>query len=280
MKRVSKNNPCPICNHGDWCYLNDTGDLAFCMRVPSKMKAKSDAWIHFLKARDSAVPVRRAPLPVPVRKHVFDAARAHESMRNAWCNEMLDFNAVNLNVNMDALERLQPGWDSFSKAVAYPMRDARGAIIGIRLRNREGKKWAVAGSRDGLFYDPGMILGEDGDLAVCEGPTDTAAAYTLGLNAVGRSSCQTGCEMLKALASRLRAKLITIIADADGWKERPDGSKWRPGIEGAIALGNQLGRIHRVVVPPRKDLREWVGHGCTMKEWLNWVSTSQRRLPT
>jgi len=280
MKRVTRSTPCPICGKPDWCTVSDDGEVVYCMRIQSNMQCKNDAWMHFLKDRDPRrPPQRRAPMPLPVKQGAFDAARYHASIRKAWDGVWLDGTAVELGVNMDALERLQPGWDSFHKAVGYPMRDADGMVVGIRLRNSNGDKWAVSGSHDGLFFDPSLTIGEDHELVVCEGPTDTAAAYTLGLPAVGRSNCMTGLELLKALCCRLKARLVTIVADADKPKLKPDGSLWRPGIEGAMALGSKLGRIHRVIVPPKKDLREWVGSGCTLKEWNNWVSTAQRRMP-
>jgi phage/plasmid primase-like uncharacterized protein len=280
MKRVSRSTPCPICGKPDWCSVSDNGEVAFCMRIQSGMPCKNGAWLHFLKARDrSRTPQHPAPMPAPVKQVAFDAARYHASIRKAWDSVWLDGNAVELGVNMDALERLQPGWDSFNKAVGYPMRDADGKVAGIRLRNSDGDKWAVAGSHDGLFYDPALVLGDDRELVICEGPTDTAAAYTLGLPAAGRSSCMTGLELLKALCFRLKVRLVTIVADSDSPKQKPDGSLWRPGIEGAMALGSKLGRLHRIVVPPKKDLREWVGSGCTLKEWSDWVSTAKRRLP-
>jgi hypothetical protein len=250
------------------------------MRIQSNMQCKNDAWMHFLKARDPRRPPRRrAPMPLPCKQVAFDAARYHASIRKAWDNVWLDGTAVELGVNRDALERLQPGWDSFNKAVGFPMRDADGKVVGIRLRNSNGDKWAVSGSHDGLFFDPSLVLGADRELVICEGPTDTSAAYTLGLPAAGRSSCGTGVELLKALCCRLRVRLVTIVSDADSPKYKPDGSLWRPGIEGAMGLGSKLGRLHRVIVPPKKDLREWVGSGCTLKDWNNWVSTAQRRMP-
>ena len=239
MKRVSRSTPCPICGKPDWCSISDNGEVALCMRIQSSMPCKNSAWLHFLKDQDrSRPPQRRAPMPLPVKQVAFDAARYHASIRKAWDGVWLDGTAVELGVNMDALERLQPGWDSFNKAVGYPMRDAEGKVVGIRLRNSTGDKWAVSGSHDGLFFDPSLTLGEDRELVICEGPTDTAAAYTLGLPAVGRSNCMTGLELLKALCCRLKARLVTIVADADKPKRKPDGSLWRPGIEGAMALGS------------------------------------------
>lgn len=280
MKRVTKSNPCPVCGKPDWCTLSEDGEVAYCMRVQSGMPCRNGAWMHFLKDRDrNRTPQRHAPMSLPGKQVAFNAERYHASIRKAWDHVWLDGNAVELGVNMDALERLQPGWDSFNKAVGFPMRDADGKVVGIRLRNSNGDKWAVSGSQDGLFFDPSLVLGADRELVICEGPTDTSAAYTLGLPSAGRSSCGTGVELLKALCCRLRVRLMTIVSDADSPKYKPDGSLWRPGIEGAMALGSKLGRLHRVIVPPKKDLREWVGSGCTLKEWNNWVSTAQRRMP-
>ena len=89
------------------------------------------------------------------------------------------------------------------------MRDGAGRVVGIRLRGHGGEKWAVRGSADGLFYDPAMTW--TGDIAVCEGPTDTAAALTLGLSAVGRPSCASGAEALRALVRRLGCRSVTVV---------------------------------------------------------------------
>lgn len=277
MKRVNRKNPCPVCGKHDWCGVSEDGSTAFCMRVSSGIAAKNGAWIHRVRECRGLPPPRGSP--ASGNKGLFDAWRYHARIRRAWDGVWLDGTAVSLGVNMDALDRLQPGWDAFAKAVGFPMRDASGAVTGIRLRNFTGDKWAVSGSRDGLFYDPSLTVDDARELVVCEGPTDTAAAYTLGLCAAGRSNCMTGAEMLGALCGRLGVRLVTIVADADALKRRPDGTTWRPGIDGALALGSRLGRIFRVVVPPKKDLREWVGCGCTRRQWEDWASNAERRLP-
>jgi len=166
---------------------------------------------------------------------------------------------------MDALERLQPSYDAANRAFAFPMRDGVGAVTGIRLRDGGGHKWAVRGGCDGLFYDPAMESAPE--LAVCEGPTDTAAALTLGLDAAGRPSCLSGADTLKALVRRLGCRRVTVIADHDGAKRRPDGSAWFPGVQGARSLASALGRMTRIVVPPAKDLRDWLIDGATRRDF-------------
>lgn len=93
--------------------------------------------------------------------------------------------------------------------------------------------------------------------------TAAAVSTALGLAAVGRSSCGTGAPLLRELCDRLRVRRVTIVSDNDRHRFRPDGTAWRPGIDGAWRLGSQLGRAHRIVVPPRKDLRDWLAAGLT-----------------
>jgi len=96
-----------------------------------------------------------------------------------------------------------------------------------------------------------------------EGPTDMLAACACGLNAVGRSSCLTGAAHLRAFIRRHRVRRVTIAADDDTPKQRPDGTTWRPGFEGARRLADELGLPTRIVFPfpGFKDLREWYAKG-------------------
>jgi len=156
------------------------------------------------------------------------------------------------------------------------MRDGGGAVTGIRLRDGGGHKWAVRGGGDGLFYDPAMESAPE--LAVCEGPTDTAAALTLGLAAAGRPSCSSGVDALRALVRRLGCQKVTVIADHDDAKRRPDGSAWFPGVQGARSLASVLGRMTRIVVPPAKDLRAWLIEGATRQDYEALAKSATWRL--
>ena len=90
------------------------------------------------------------------------------------------------------------------------MRDAKRAVIGIRLRNDRGQTWAVTGSKQGLFMpdsDPGTTL-------IVEGPTDAAAAVDLGFDVIGRPAC-LGCdEMIRTKVEGYPGAPF-IAADAD-----------------------------------------------------------------
>lgn len=275
MIRVTKTNKCPICDHGDFCYFNDSMTMVFCMRVESQLKSKNGANIHILK--DTPRSERAYTPPPPTRLKKLDLEKYHERLRAEWDHIWADGTAMSIGVDEEALERLSPGWDCFNKAVGFPMRDAEGKVIGIRLRNWKAQKWAVSGSSDGLFFDPTMELGEDKEIVICEGPTDTAAGLTLGLFCVGRSSCQTGTDLLRSLCKRLGTRLITIVSDNDGYKECGDSLR-RPGIDGAIALGKSIGRMYRIVVPPKKDLRQWLAEGLTLRDFRKFADVSLKRM--
>ena len=271
--RVSRANPCPVCKKPDWCGVSADGVWAVCMRTEGGKASRNGGWLHRLK-ESPPPPMRRPPTNRP--RQLVDCAAYHAALRKRWDWRLLDGLALSLGVGMEALDALEPALDELHAAFAFPMRDGSGAVVGVRLRNHEGRKWAVTGSREGLFFDP--AIAECRDLVVCEGPTDCAAARTLGLQAVGRPSCAGAVAELAALARRLRVRSVTIVADHDAPKRRPDGSVWNPGIDGAFAMGRALKRMWRVVVPPAKDVRAWVCGGATREQFDALAASATWRL--
>lgn len=275
---VSRHEPCPICQKPDWCTVSNDGMMCVCKRVPSPHPAKSgQGWVHTLVKQPRRVFI--PPAPRRPQRRLFDASAA---MRGYWAEfsapilsqpgwTQLDFLAEDIWLDREAVARIKPGMSEFNKAWAFPMFDGDANCVGIRLREFCGsRKWSIAGSHDGLFFDPDLrpheaiangIKGRE--LVVVEGATDTIAGYALGLPAVGRSSCGTGAEHIKQLCSRLQVGRVTIVTDNDAYKARTEGTPWRPGVEGAIRLAQQLGRLYRIVTPPKKDLREWYYAGLT-----------------
>lgn len=270
-KTVTKRSPCPICGKPDWCGVSVDGVVCHCMRVPSNHQCAGGGWIHFLIERPKREFVPRAPVR-PVRK-VFDAEVTMQGFRAEFeaphaggdLFDSLLAIAKDLNLCAAYVDRLRVGRSAHYQCWCFPMLDADAHCVGIRLR-RYGcsDKFSVSGSKDGLFYDPNLEpreTVENGlkgrELVIVEGATDCIAGYALGLPCVGRSSCSTGGDMLRGLCARLRVSRVTIVTDNDRYKKRPDGSPWRPGIEGATKLAEQLGRCFRIVTPPKKDLREW-----------------------
>lgn len=161
-----------------------------------------------------------------------------------------------LGLPVGPLLRLGVGWASEYRATSWPMRDSAGQVIGVRLRcPRTARKWAVRGSRAGLFYDPGLSSIEGPSrLWLAEGPTDTAALLSIGLAAVGVPSASGGRDLVAGLCRQVRPGEAVIVADADG-----------PGREGAERLARDLMAVVpsvRVIAPEAtKDARAWVVAG-------------------
>ncbi len=174
------------------------------------------------------------------------------NMRPRWLLRAAEM----LGLPTEPLEQLQVGWSPEHRATSWPMRDADGVVIGVRLRcPSTAKKWAVKGSSAGLFYPVGLLSTERPErLMVCEGPTDTAAILSVGLPAVGVPSAGGCCDVVTESVRRLRPSEVVIVADADG-----------PGLQGAerIAAALMIVAKVRIVSPDTgvKDARAWVCGG-------------------
>ena len=177
-------------------------------------------------------------------------------------HKQLDANelAGKLGVSAKSLLRLQAGRNC--TAYTFPMKDAAGKIIGIRLRCDTGK-FSVKGSRSGLFIP--LRMHPRRSLFICEGPTDTAALLDMGFEVIGRPSCLGGVDYIKAFVDRFNPRQVLIMADRDEPKQRPDGSEWKPGQHGAKRLAEQLEHDKiKILKPPFcKDIRQWYREGAS-----------------
>ncbi len=260
--RVSQKLPCPICGplhkRQSWCLVHVSREVCICPRVSEgAVKDLGEAgYLHRLVDR----PVQRYALPHCNGHHHRRADSTLPSAPIDWnamvaqCRRQARTSDVrwlseNLGVSVESLDRLGVGVRG--ELYAFPMADGV-AVIGIRLRARDGRKWAVTGSRSGLFVPSGRSPGET--LVICEGPTDTAAMLDLGYDAIGRPSCLGGASLVRPLCGGRR---VVIMADADG-----------PGQDGARKLSRELlncAKSVRVVTPHAKDAREWVRAGATRR---------------
>jgi len=184
---------------------------------------------------------------------------------NRWENdttdEIYERVASFLNVKVSALKKLHCCWAPEYGALAFPMRDGNGQLCGIRLRSMTGRKWTVKGSHEGIFLPD---TNPDRTVYIVEGPTDTAAALSIKLYAIGRPSCLGGTEILLSTIKRLNISRVVIVADKD-----------KPGIAGALKMSAQLHVPHVVIALPDKDMRDYVAHGGTAHGIQQIVSTQQ-----
>lgn len=210
-------------------------------------------------ADDDCEPVMSRPverrLAIPEQAVVHGRFRLMaEVWRRNMRPEYLSRAAALLGLPTEPLRMLRVGWSPENRATTWPMRDDADNVIGVRLRcPTTSTKWAVQGSRAGLFYDPDSLRAPI-RLYVCEGPTDSAAVLSLGLDVVGVPSAGACAELLASLCRRLRPGEIVLMADGDG-----------PGVAGMSKLADTLVIVApvRIVSPPAgvKDARGWIVGG-------------------
>jgi hypothetical protein len=173
-----------------------------------------------------------------------------------------------LGVRPDVLTQLRLGYVPESEGEPehwlFPEMDASGKVIGLLRRYATGKKKRMAGAQCGLIYDPQATIADT--LLIVEGPTDVAAALTMGLSVVGRPNNLGGAELLAPMIrQRLeeRGGVIVILGENDE-REQKDGTSLWPGRDGALHVAGLLSRLtgRRIAwcMPPAgvKDLREWL----------------------
>jgi hypothetical protein len=198
------------------------------------------------------------------KKLAIDFAKyLNENGCNARERELL---AYLLGVDAEALRQLQIGWASETKEEPehwlFPERDGSGVITGLLRRYPNGEKKRMFGSRSGLVFDPAAPFGEAEVLLIVEGPTDVAAALTMGLQAVGRPNNLGGWELLAPLI-RQRAQTRGTLCVTLGENDQKEDGRW-PGKDGAVHSAGQLMRLLRRgmpwCMPPEgvKDLLEWL----------------------
>jgi hypothetical protein len=259
--------PCPICGKPDWCSVSADGTAVHCMRVQSDKPCPKGGWIHKLTGDVVQQAVEVAKKQKPVKKLTHEELELrHKAMLEHNDEIELSLLAISLGVSVQSLKLLGAAWAYYCGAWAFPMRDSRYRMVGMRYRDDTGKKWAMKGSREGLFYSIGAIhpngIGAEGPLVVCEGPTDTAAIMDCRFTAVGRPSCSGGTEHIVRM---IYGRDIVIMSDQDKEKRRPDGTFFHPGQDGAEALARACYPTARTVKVIRpigyKDAREWLNSG-------------------
>ncbi len=260
MRRVSKRNPCPICEKTDWCLLGKS--LVMCMRIQSvRSKTLADGSIGYLHRTDGSLVLRPEPVrPVPER--VRDWQVLLDGWKRQLGRDVPDIHCLGLGLPSSAMGLLGCQRAPFPETVAFPMRDGSNAIVGVRLRNIRGQKWAVTGSHQGLFIpqcDPQPVV------YLVEGPTNAAAGLAMGVFTVGRPNNVGGVFQINELVARLKIRKAVIIGDTDVDKERKDGTKFNPGADGACALSENIKIPHCTLLLPVKDMRDFKSNGGNAK---------------
>ena len=259
--RVSRERPCPICGHSDWCLLAADGTAVICPRVSegSVKRCGEAGYLHRLvnplapwqpQARRVAVPA--PPADVTALAMEYHAAADREGH--------LDRLAEDLGLSGESLRRFRVGWRAEDGSSTWPMSDASGRIIGINRRFWDGAKRIMPGHRAGLYLPDDLSVAPGEPLLICEGGTDAVAGRDLGFQCVGRFSCTHGARLMVELLKARRPGTVVIFGDSDD-----------VGRRGAESLASALlpyVPTLKIVAPPapHKDLRGWRQAGATLHD--------------
>lgn len=250
--RVTRSEPCPICKHPDWCLIDKERTAVICPRVESPKKCGEAGWLH-----------RLTDTPVDYTVRHFEKKRIKPGVEMSRLNVLyvgsvekwkLDHHAAQLGLSSSSMVAAGVGYAKGHKAWSFPMRSGDGEVIGIRLRREDGSKFAVRGSRNGLFL-PTRPLKQRSVLFIVEGPTDLAAMIHLGFeDTIGLPFNRGGSAEIRRLLPKVNPVSVVIIADADG-----------PGMTGALELTEKIGRrwCRDIIRPPggHKDIRKYLQAG-------------------
>lgn len=245
--RTSRERPCPVCGKSDWCMVSSNRAVVICPRVEegSRKYLDGSGYLHILD-KTKPVPVRTDEGGSELPEHNIVLSQLASKMMACCDDERVSVLAADLGVPTFALRLLRVGWSASSDAYSFPMwRDGQ-RLVGIRIRSMSGKKWAIKGSRQGLFM-PMQWPSRRKGIVVCEGPTDTAALLGLGLNAIGRPSAMGSHALVDEV---VEGSPVCIISDSD-----------KVGIDSSTKLASHLkkqGNKVCVIIPPAKDARDWI----------------------
>lgn len=246
---ATRRQRCPICGKPDWCLLSKDGTHAICPRIESGHPFGDAGWRHELGSEvQQHVRTYVAVQPVSLEPTIDCETLQVELTENADDDWILE-TAGELGVSYSSLVRLGIGQTMMGHAT-FPMYNGERKMVGFRVRAPGGRKYAITGSRSGVFLPEDLRPGVD--TYITEGPSDTAAMLTLGLQAIGRPSCMGGARYVSKLLELFDLSPV-VVSDNDA-----------PGIAGAQRLAEMLGGA-RIISPTggAKDVREWVAGGVT-----------------
>jgi 5S rRNA maturation endonuclease (ribonuclease M5) len=253
--RCTKGRPCPVCGKKDWCLVARDGNMAICSRIrDGAVKIQGEAgWLHQITGGTAP----RSDSSDDARVIHIDVGAVHAKYERAMTRQRREEQAAMLGVSARTLEMFRVGWNSPDSALAIPMFEADGTVVGVRFRSQDARKWSLRGGKNGVFA-PGPPYPNE-ECIICEGATDAFALFEIGFDGVlGRASCSTSASTLCAALQYVKQE-VSILADHD-----------QPGIDGANALAGRLyavGVRSRIATPPEgvKDARIWVKRGATYR---------------
>jgi len=274
--RVSRSEPCPICEKPDYCTRSADGEVVHCMRIESDKPIEKGGWLHRLTdplpKKQPPPPVKRKPDWTPECKRLYEHRLAKDKRISV---------AHRLGVRVTALDALRVGvgWDWNGREFSsWPSRDATGKCIGYVRRYDDGSKKTNRGGSTGLFYTANWYR-YDGPILIVEGGSDVAACESDKLCAIGRPSNVYGSKWIRPMLRRTNGKRVIVVGERDEKPEKrgtvsqcPKDCQgcaycW-PGLFGMQKVAREL-RCESMMVPaPHKDMRDLLADDRTYRRLL------------
>lgn len=281
-RRVSRNEPCPVCGKPDYCTRSVNGQVVRCMRVESEKpvedKHGSIGWLHALSN-----PLPPMPPPKPSEQKGDWTEECKEMFYHTLAHQKRCSLSDSLAVSVESLELLRVGigWDEWNGAEfsSWPSRDNNGKIIGYVRRYNDGSKRTNQGGSTGVFYSEAWNT-RPGPLWIVEGGSDVAACESAGLSAIGRASNTHGGDWIRQMIDQCCPdKRVIVVGERDEVPEKRGRVSsctincrgcsfcW-PGLFGAKKVAAELGAKWVLIPKPYKDMRELLAAGGL---WLDLV---------
>ena len=160
--RVTRREPCVICEKSTWCTRTTDGTAVRCMRVESEKPVEKGGWIHLME--DPLPP--KPPAPPAKRKYNWTKeCRAMYEHPRAKAKREEVAEQLGVTVQSLILLRVGVGWDDYGprrEFSSWPSRDAEGRCIGYVRRYTTQKKTNQGGSylRKGKKYKKPKTRGD------------------------------------------------------------------------------------------------------------------------
>lgn len=234
---------CPICGRRKFCMISVDGKFVLCTAVSDGAKKRYNftsgpVYLHVIENKDTRPhlrPIKRDTRPTKELMQYY--ARNLDQSDTALLPLTTDLGVSKLSIISLAAGQVRHGtW-------GFPMVNEHREVIGIKCRNLTGKKWCMKGSQLGLYVP--LSYKEDIPVYVMEGESDTAAALSAGLNAIGVPSANACIQMLKQF---LKGQQAYYVADNDSHGV---------GLKGALDRLTLIGNGNVILNKRYKDFREW-----------------------
>ena len=244
--RVTRANPCKICEKGSWCSVSEDGEVVRCMRAqnnrPSPGKDGTVGYIWQLTEKvDIDKLIQHEKKDKPERLTLEQIAELHDKfVGHREAERKREEEGEKLGVRPSTLRSMEVGvgWDERgAEFSSWPSRNGDGKIVGIVRRYASGKKLTYPGTSNSGVFTPAWWWHRMGPVLIVEGGSDTAALTDANLCALGRPSNTGGAQFIARMMQRHRpaAKLLVIVEeDVKDTSKIPARLNHREDCEGCL----------------------------------------------